>query len=77
MVTDDILLTLRRVQKAGGYTSLAGAAADEIERLRAHFSSSAGGRPVVTIYVPNGYADANEFLKDCGFEAVEPNLIAS
>ena len=25
-------------------------------------------RPTVTIVVPCGYKDANEFLKDCGFE---------
>jgi|SRR6185369_3961505 len=28
-------------------------------------------RETVTIYVPHGYADAREFLKDCGFEQVD------
>jgi len=29
-------------------------------------------RNMVTIYVPDGYADADEFLKDCQFEAAGP-----
>lgn len=28
-------------------------------------------RETVTIYVPDGYATAKEFLKDCGFEPVD------
>lgn len=28
-------------------------------------------RQTVTIYVPDGYRDAEEFLSDCQFEAVE------
>jgi hypothetical protein len=28
-------------------------------------------RQTVTLYVPNGYQDADEFLKDCQFEVAE------
>lgn len=28
-------------------------------------------RPIVTIFVPDGYADAADFLKDCAFEEVK------
>lgn len=28
-------------------------------------------RPTVTLYVPDGYADADEFLEDCQFERAE------
>jgi hypothetical protein len=30
-------------------------------------------RATVTIFVPDGYADAGEFLKDCQFERAEPS----
>lgn len=29
-------------------------------------------RAMVTIYIPEGYKDAEEFLKDCSFEAAAP-----
>lgn len=32
---------------------------------------SAGDRQTVTIFVPDGYANADEFLKDCQFERAE------
>lgn len=32
------------------------------------------GRPTVTLYVPAGYADADEFLKDCQFERADDGV---
>jgi hypothetical protein len=44
---------------------------DQASRIAKEANPALQRRPIVTIFVPEGYADAAEFLKDCQFERVE------